>query len=64
MKQRRDEGKAPDPLSLAQSASAATPRKPYSAPSLVEYGTIAKLTQGSLTVNNDGSNTKKKMMCL
>ena len=30
-------------------------RKPYSAPRLVEYGKIAKLTQGSAGLNGDGA---------
>ena len=38
--------------------------KPYEAPRLVEYGSIAKLTQGSQTVNNDGGAGMVLMMCL
>lgn len=38
-------------------------KKPYASPALVEYGTIAKLTQGSLTNMNDGVNSRR-MSCL
>jgi hypothetical protein len=31
-----------------------TARQAYRTPSLVEYGSVAKLTQGTLTVGNDG----------
>lgn len=64
MKQRRNEGEVPNPNRPAQSGSADTKRKPYSPPVLVEYGTIAKLTQGSRTRSNDGSNTRKLMACI
>ena len=40
------------------------PRKPYVAPVLVEYGTVAKLTQGTRTRRNDGANTRKRRACL
>jgi hypothetical protein len=33
-------------------------KKPYTTPQLTEYGTIAKLTQGSATVGNDATNGK------
>jgi hypothetical protein len=45
----------------------AVPRKrAYSAPRLTEYGSVAKLTQGTLTLQNDGSagNSWKKASCL
>lgn len=45
----RDKGQ-PEPSSGGRAAS----RKPYSSPELVEYGPIAKLTQGTLSRNNDG----------
>jgi hypothetical protein len=38
--------------------------KPYEAPRLVEYGSIAKLTQGNRTVNNDAGAGFLSMMCL
>lgn len=39
-------------------------RKPYEAPRLVEYGSIAKLTQGSRTILNDGGAGMRFMICL
>ena len=39
-------------------------KKPYIAPVLVEYGTIAKLTQGTRTRNNDGKNSRRRRRCL
>ena len=41
-----------------------TTRKPYTSPVLVEYGTIAKLTQGNKTRNNDGKNARRRRRCL
>ncbi len=32
-----------------------TPRRPYRCPALIEYGSVTKLTQGSLTWWSDGS---------
>ena len=39
-------------------------RKPYERPRLVEYGSIAKLTQGSRTILNDGGAGMRFMICL
>ena len=39
-------------------------KKPYIAPVLVEYGTIAKLTQGTRTRNNDGKNSRRRRRCI
>ena len=41
-------------------------KRPYSTPRLTEYGSVAKLTQGTLTTQQDGSggNTFKKNSCL
>jgi hypothetical protein len=39
-------------------------RKPYEPPRLVEYGSIAKLTQGSRTFFNDGGAGMVIMACL
>lgn len=64
MKQRQNEGKTPDPGIQLHAGCKAAPRRPYVAPVLVEYGTIAKLTQGSKTRSNDGVNTKKLRSCL
>jgi hypothetical protein len=41
------------------------PRRPYRKPRLTEYGSIAKLTQGTLTVGGDGpGGGLKKSRCL
>jgi hypothetical protein len=37
-----------------EASPASADRKPYEPPRLVEYGSIAKLTQGSRTFFNDG----------
>jgi hypothetical protein len=39
-------------------------QKPYEPPRLVEYGSIAKLTQGSATVGNDAGAGFRNMACL
>ena len=44
------------PVQKPQPSSA---KKSYAAPSLVEYGSIAKLTQGSATNGADGGAGKK-----
>ena len=38
--------------------------KPYETPRLVEYGSIAKLTQGNRTITNDAGAGFVSMMCL
>ena len=41
------------------------PRRPYRKPHLTEYGSLAKLTQGTFTVANDGpSGGFKNSRCL
>jgi len=40
------------------------PRKPYEKPELIEYGSIAKLTQGTATIVNDAGGGMRFMMCL
>ncbi len=35
-------------------------RRPYKAPALVEYGSVAKLTQGSSGTKSDGGGTSKR----
>jgi hypothetical protein len=40
------------------------PRKPYEPPRLVEYGSIAKLTQGSNTFLNEGGGMRFMFPCL
>lgn len=37
-----------------QPAPSARHRKPYTSPALVEYGPVAKLTQGTLSRSGDG----------
>ena len=39
----------------ANAQRAQEPRRPYRSPALIEYGSVAKLTQGSLTFWSDGS---------
>lgn len=41
-----------------------TPRRPYSTPSLVEYGSVSKLTQTGTGTGTDGGSAGKSMMCL
>lgn len=50
----KDEAKPPTPA----------PRKPYEPPRLVEYGSITKLTQGTLTILNDAGGGMRFMVCL
>lgn len=54
MKSRRRGSETPDDDFPLRADKGARARKPYASPKLVEYGTIAKLTQGALTVGNDG----------
>jgi len=39
-------------------------KKPYATPRLIEYGSIAKLTQGASTVGNDAGAGFKNPQCL
>ncbi len=39
-------------------------KKPYATPRLIEYGSIAKLTQGTLTVGADSGPQGKNSQCL
>ena len=39
-------------------------KKPYVKPVLTAYGSVAKLTQGTLTTQNDAFGGGKKMKCL
>jgi hypothetical protein len=41
-----------------------TPKKPYSAPKLVVYGTVSKLTQAGTGSANDGAPGGMTMPCL
>ncbi len=56
-------------MTRAQTASGSrTGGSQYDTPALIEYGTIAKLTQGSRSTMNDGMGAggfkKSQMMCL
>jgi hypothetical protein len=51
-----------DPSRKATSGSA--PRQQYKKPTLTEYGSIAKLTQGTRTNQSDGVGGGFKMTCL
>ena len=39
-------------------------RRPYRSPTLTCYGSVAKLTQGTNTINNDGAMGGMMMTCL
>jgi hypothetical protein len=39
-------------------------RRPYRSPTLISYGSVAKLTQGTLTAGNDGAMGGMMMTCL
>lgn len=45
-------------------AAPAAPRRQYKKPTLTEYGSIAKLTQGTRTNQSDGVGGGFKMACL
>ena len=51
-----------DPARKAPSGSA--PNQQYKKPTLTEYGSIAKLTQGTRTNQSDGVGGGFKMTCL
>lgn len=63
MKQHQGDKMIPDSDSQVQPGTNTNSKKPYLAPILVEYGNIAKLTQGTFTRKNDGVNTFQQM-CL
>jgi hypothetical protein len=57
----------PDPRGPASDPQAAAPatRRPYQSPVLVEYGSVAKLTRGSLSLNSDSvPGNRKSPSCL
>lgn len=64
MEQHQDDSMIPKSIDQAQPANAAVCKKPYVSPVLIEYGTIAKLTQGTRTRKNDGGNTRQQKTCL
>ena len=43
---------------------AAEPKRPYTKPRLIEYGSIAKLTHGTMTKQADTPAAGFKMVCL
>jgi hypothetical protein len=54
-------------MSERDSAQHPTPeggKKPYERPRLIEYGSIAKLTQGSMTVGADSGPAGMNPQCL
>jgi hypothetical protein len=53
---KRDESKPAHPTPAGQ--------KRYEPPRLIEYGSIAKLTQGSATIGGDAAAGFKMMACL
>lgn len=53
-----------DQESLAAASRLDRQRRLYSRPALVEYGSVAKLTQTGGSTNNEGSVIAKKMQCL
>jgi hypothetical protein len=62
----KDPTKSPSsPQPEATSGQGKRPRKPYRSPELVEYGSVAKLTQGSVSATSDGkTGGKKGSICL
>ena len=54
------------PTDADSSGDKLVPRKPYQSPELVEYGSVAKLTQGTLSTSNDfkGGGFKSNFPCL
>ena len=49
---------------LRDGEEAGTRRRPYRPPTLTCYGSVAKLTQGTNTINNDGAMGGMMMICL
>jgi hypothetical protein len=49
---------------VRKDAAPAAPRRQYKKPTLTEYGSIAKLTQGTRTNQSDGVGGGFKMACL
>ena len=55
-----------DPKGKPSSDGAAPRKRPYAPPRLTEYGSVAKLTQGTRTSQQDspGASTFKRAACL
>lgn len=47
----------------AQRAAGGEGKRPYRKPRLIEYGSVAKLTQGTATYSSDGPGGGFKMTC-
>ena len=60
----RDGIKLSQPHKPPGSGKKTASKKPYSTPVLIEYGTVAKLTQGTRTQKSDGGNFRRNPMCL
>ena len=54
----------PKSTSEALRAPIAADRRPYRAPALVQFGSIAKLTQSGGSTSPEGTVPAKAMMCL
>jgi len=48
----------------ASNRDAAQPKRPYSTPKLIEYGSVAKLTQGTRTKQADTPAAGFRRVCL
>ena len=61
----REDTKPDRPASASRpDAPPTAARQPYQSPVLVEYGSVAKLTRGSLSINADGPSGFKSLTCL
>ncbi|MFA5915500.1 MAG: lasso RiPP family leader peptide-containing protein [Burkholderiales bacterium] len=60
MEEHRNDRNMPDQNRQAEAETKAVVKKPYASPVLVEYGTIAKLTQGNKTRSRDNHNSRKR----
>lgn len=60
MQTQKKDGKVLDQSDQTRAVDKTILKKRYVSPELVEYGSIAKLTQGTRTRKNDGSNTKRR----
>ena len=63
---RNEDERLPAGAHLEGSPPARSERKPYQSPALIEYGSVAKLTQGTLSMNADffGGGFRRMSMCL
>jgi hypothetical protein len=53
-----------EPPAPSDGSQAPKTRRGYDSPKLVQYGSVARLTQGTLTTQSDGPKGGKKMKCL